>query len=136
MKVILDTNVFVSGIFFPLGRPRQILQAWKHGKLNLVISPEIFSEYQGTSEDLQNKYPTAAAADFLSLVLKTSEIYRPEELPEPVCEDPDDDMFIACALASGVKIIISGDKLLLKVSGYKNIEVLTPRQFYEHYLKI
>ena len=38
MKVVLDTNVFVSGVFFK-GPPFQILQAWKEGKVQLVLSP-------------------------------------------------------------------------------------------------
>lgn len=63
-----------------------------------------------------------------------SEMCHPPKLPEPVCEDPDDDMFIACALASGAKIIVSGDKLLRNVSGYQNIEILSPRQFFDRYL--
>jgi len=58
-----------------------------------------------------------------------------EKLPEPVSKDPDDDKFIACAIASKTKIIVSGDKHLLDVSGYKGIEVLTPRQFVEKYMK-
>jgi predicted nucleic acid-binding protein len=44
-------------------------------------------------------------------------------LPEKVCEDPDDDKFLACALESGSTVIVSGDKHLLKISGYQNIEV-------------
>lgn len=135
MKVILDTNVLVSGIFFPHGFPRRILQAWEQGKFSLVASQEIFYEYEGTSHDLQNKYPTANAAEFLDVIFIRSEMCQPGKLSEPVCEDPDDDMFIACALESGVKIIVSGDKLLQKVSGYQNIEVLNPRQFFDRYLK-
>ena len=55
-------------------------------------------------------------------------------LKEPVCEDPDDDKFLACALASGSKVIISGDKLLLKISGYQGIQVLNPRAFVDQSL--
>ena len=51
-----------------------------------------------------------------------------------VSEDPDDDMFISCALSCGCKIIVSGDKHLLKISGYENIEVLKPRMFIDTYL--
>jgi len=52
----------------------------------------------------------------------------------PVCKDPDDDKFIACAVAAGIKQIVSGDKQLLKVNGYKGIHVLTPRKFVDNYL--
>ena len=47
-----------------------------------------------------------------------------------VCDDPDDDKFFACALASGSNLsVVSGDRHLLRVSGYQNIEVLKPRDF-------
>lgn len=62
-------------------------------------------------------------------------IVKPPPLPEPVCSDPDDDKFLACALASGTQVIASGDKALLKASGYCGIEILSPRQFVEKYLK-
>ncbi len=55
-------------------------------------------------------------------------------LPEPVCEDPDDDKFLACALATETKIIVSGDKHLLKVSGYRGIDVIRPRKLLDDYL--
>jgi len=52
-----------------------------------------------------------------------------------VCDDPDDNKFMECAIASNSEIIISGDKHLLKVSGYQGIIVLKPREFVDSYLK-
>jgi uncharacterized protein len=52
-----------------------------------------------------------------------------------VCEDPDDDKFIECAIASKTEIIVSGDKHLLKVTGYQGINVLKPREFVDFYLQ-
>jgi predicted nucleic acid-binding protein len=63
-----------------------------------------------------------------------AKVYKPAKLKEPVCEDPDDDKFFACAIASASKVIISGDKHLLKVSGYEGIQVLKPREFVDRYL--
>ena len=51
-----------------------------------------------------------------------------------VCEDPDDDKFIECAIAGQCNIIVSGDKHLLKIDGYKGVTVLKPRDFMEKYL--
>jgi uncharacterized protein len=55
-------------------------------------------------------------------------------LSEQVCSDPDDDKFLACAIACGNKLIVSGDKHLLKVSGFQNIEILKPHEFIKKYL--
>jgi predicted nucleic acid-binding protein len=54
---------------------------------------------------------------------------QPDALDVEVCVDPDDDKFIAYALACGAKLIVSGDKHLLDVTGYRGIEVLKPRTF-------
>ena len=45
---------------------------------------------------------------------------------EQVCSDPDDDKFLACALASGADCVVSGDKAHQRVSGYRNIRVVAP----------
>lgn len=48
--------------------------------------------------------------------------------------DPDDDKFLSCAKTAGVEIIVSGDKHLLRVSGWAGIQILPPREFVEGYL--
>jgi predicted nucleic acid-binding protein len=55
-------------------------------------------------------------------------------LPESLCEDPDDDKFIACALAGRCRVIVSGDGHLLKVSGFRGLTVMSPRRFIDENL--
>ena len=133
LKVVMDTNVFVSGVFFS-GPPYQILKAWQSGEFELVVSPEILDEYRRVGEILAEERPSIDLSPILTFVVEHAKVYKPVRLKEPVCEDPDDDKFFACALASESKIIISGDKHLLKVSGYEGIEVLKPREFVGRYL--
>lgn len=133
MKIILDTNVLISGLFFT-GPPYQILKAWRDGKVTLVVSPEILQEYQRVGEELASKYPSVNIRSFLNLVTVNAIIVPDLSLPERISEDPDDDMFLACAISSKCKLIISGDKHLLKVSGVKGIRVIKPRQFLDEYL--
>lgn len=59
---------------------------------------------------------------------------NPLPLPKSVSSDADDDKFIACALASDTKMIISGDSDLLTVSGYENIQIVTPREFVDRHV--
>lgn len=133
LKVVMDTNVFVSGVFFS-GPPYQILKAWQSGKFELVASQEILDEYLRVGEILAEECPAIDLKPIFNFVLEHAILYNPITLKEPVCEDPDDDKFFACALACGSKIIISGDKHLLKVSGYQGIAVLKPRDFADKYL--
>ncbi len=128
MKIILDTNVFISGIFWS-GAPYQILKAWQQGKIGLVMSQEILNEYDRVTKALSEKYPTIDLSPFIELLAIHAEIHVPEKLKEPVSRDPDDDKFIACALSSKVKIIVSGDQDLLSVSGYQGIDIIKPGAF-------
>lgn len=135
MKIVLDTNVFISGIFFS-GPPFQILQAWKERIIRIVLSKEIISEYQRVAEALADKYPVVDISEIIELVTIYSEIIETKGYEIFECEDPDDNKFIECAMAGNCKVIVSGDKHLLKISGYHNINVLTPRRFVDSYLNI
>lgn len=133
MKIVLDTNVFISGVFFT-GPPHKILEAWRDGKVALVLSPEIMEEYYRAGQALQIKFPETDITPILSLLTVEAELILVPPLPEGICEDPDDDKFLACAIATNTEIIISGDKKLLAVSGCSNIRVISPRTFVEEYL--
>ncbi|MGB6066659.1 MAG: putative toxin-antitoxin system toxin component, PIN family [Desulfomonilaceae bacterium] len=131
--MVLDTNVFVSGVFFS-GPPFRILEAWRDGRLELAVSEEILDEYQRVGEALAEKFSTVDLRPVLNLVIITAELFPSQKLLEPVCQDPDDDKFLACALASKSRVIVSGDKHLLKVSGYRGVSVLSPREFVDTFL--
>ena len=134
MKVIVDTNVFISGVFFS-GPPRQILNAWRDGKIQLAISQEILKEYWRVGEVIAEQYPSIDLKPILDMITIEAELYQTQDLPKAVCIDPDDDKFLACAIASGSRVIVSGDKHLLKVSGYQGIEILKPHEFIKRHLQ-
>ena len=128
MKVVVDTNVLISGVFFG-GMPSRVLEAWRDGRINLVASPDILEEYRRVGEQLAVQFPGVSLAPLLALLVMTAEVIEPPGLPEQVSRDPDDDKFIACALAGDCRLIISGDKDLLEVSGYQGVKIVTPREF-------
>ena len=133
-RVVLDTNVFLSGVFFD-GVPGRILDAWQAGHLALILSPAILAEYHRAGAELAIRYPQAAVLldPLLALVAQSATVVNAPELPEPVSADADDDKFLACAVASRTRVIVSGDKHLLRISGWNSIEVLTPRQVIDRY---
>ncbi|MDO8724065.1 MAG: putative toxin-antitoxin system toxin component, PIN family [Syntrophales bacterium] len=133
MRIILDTNVFVSGVFFT-GPPYEILKGWRDGKWQLIISPEILDEYRRVGKSLAEQFPGIDLGPTLELVTVKAAMFSAQSFHEPVCADPDDDKFFACALAGKSKVIVSGDKHLLQVSGFREIRVLKPREFVDEYL--
>jgi len=133
LKIIIDTNVLISGIFFT-GPPYQILQGWRDGRFNLILSKEIFDEYRRVAERLSLQFKSIDIHDILDLIAINAEFFQPIKLSQNICTDPDDEKFISCALSSNSKIIVTGDKHLLKITGYKGIEIITPKAFIKKYL--
>ena len=133
MRIVLDTNVFVSGVFFN-GPPYQILHAWQNGQVQLVGSREVFEEYGRVGRRLAEQFPGVSLDPFLTLLLAHAQVVEAPPLPQQICSDPDDDKFLACALAGECRIVVSGDRALLKTSGHRRIQVVTPRTFVDRYL--
>ena len=130
MKIVVDTNVVVSGVFFG-GAPSKVLQSWRDGISHLVLSPEILDEYRRVGDELSGKYDGVSLTPFLSLVVSHAEIIEAPALPDRVCRDEDDDKFIACAVAGRCPLVISGDRDLLDVGEYRGVDIVTPRAFLE-----
>ncbi len=74
MKVVLDTNVFVSGVFFS-GPPYLILQAWRDQKIELIVSPDILAEYQRVGEILAEERPAINLKPILEYVIQNASVY-------------------------------------------------------------
>lgn len=133
MRIVLDTNVLVSGFFG--GVPGRILSAWREGHVKLVVSTSILAEYREVGRELESRYGGSDFEAFSALLVLYSEVVdSPEVLAVQVCSDPDDDKFLACALVAGAPAVVSGDAALFNVSGWSDIEVLKPRAFVDRYL--
>jgi putative PIN family toxin of toxin-antitoxin system len=133
MRIVLDTNVLMSGIFFS-GPPYRILQAWRDGRVQFAVCLEILAEYRQVAARLSQKYKGVDISSLLDLVAVHSLIVQVAPLPRPVSLDRNDDIFLACALAASTRIIVSGDKHLLAVSGWAGIRVLRPKAFVDEFL--
>ena len=127
MRVILDTSVFISSFFG--GNPRAVIDLWKTGRLTLCLSQEILDEYVEVLRRLSLD-STPELDELLTLFAAGSDILFTVRTPEVrAASDPDDDRFIACALALKAAYIVTGEKALLDVRNYEGIEVVTPRAF-------
>lgn len=128
MRIVLDTNVLISGVFFS-GPPSKILDACFTGQHELAVSPEIIEEYSRVGTGFSGNDPHPDFARFLGMIVGVALLVSPQAASEAICADSDDDKFFHCALASGATHIVSGDKHLLAVSGHGGITVIRPREF-------
>lgn len=127
MKIVIDTNVIASAIFFG-GKPRELLEMLVSKKLEAYASSEIVDEYRETVEELQDRYPGKPITIPLTLIVSAMKIIEPSSHVD-VCRDPDDNKFIECACDAKCVYIVSGDKDLLSVGKYKNIKIVTVADF-------
>ena len=127
MKVILDTNVLISGIFFG-GQPRAVLDAWAGGRFELLVSPSIFDEYVRTCDRLAATHQGLEYHSVLATILGRGHLVPDAVAVGPITDDPDDDKFMLCARENAATIV-SGDKHLLDVSGWEGVRVMLPKDF-------
>jgi uncharacterized protein len=129
MRVVLDTNIFVSGLLG--GALHVIVDEWKAGKITLVISEPIAREYLNVINRPKFKFPAQEIAATTDYLLKTSEFITPAETIRAVKSDPSDNKFLEAAVAGNAAYIVSGDGHLLELKTFRGIEILTAREFIE-----
>ena len=131
MRVVIDTNVFVSSFFG--GNPRKIIDLWKRGQVTLCLSGEVLDEYL----EVLRRFglPEGDLESLLSLFAKGVHILFTTKVPSlrVVKQDPDDDKFVACAVALNAEAVITGDRALRAVGQYQGITIVTPEQFLRRY---
>lgn len=128
MNIVLDTNVLISGIFFS-GLPARILAAWTDRRFEFLATVAILLEYRRIAERLHREFPTVEFKGVLDLITQETRIVEPVSVPVTACDDPDDLKFLSCALAGRADYIVSGDRALVRSSGFQGLVVLTPREF-------
>lgn len=133
MKIVVDTNVMISGIFFG-GFPRQVVEAVVDSKIVACANQEILDEYVRVVEEMIARKQGTLRDDALTILMSKLDLVQPESHVE-VCRDPDDDKFIACALDARALYIVSGDQDLLVIGEYNGIRVITAAEFCQEYLQ-
>ncbi|MDP1545230.1 MAG: putative toxin-antitoxin system toxin component, PIN family [Anaerolineales bacterium] len=129
MRVVIDTNIIVSGYLG--GSLEAIIVAWKSGKFTLVVSDVIVEEYLAVLNRPKFKIERAEIEDFSALLLDRAEFVIPLEQVQAVVDDPSDDKFLDAALSGRANLIVSGDGHLLELKNFRDIPIITAREFVE-----
>ena len=131
MRVVLDTNIFISALLTPKGLPSQVLRLWFENRYDLVTSSWQIEELRAVSRRDKIK-ERVKAADVGTLVNNLrSKALVIDELPSvSYSPDPDDDNIIAAALAARAHYIVSRDKDdVLELGKVEGVRMLTVREF-------
>jgi putative PIN family toxin of toxin-antitoxin system len=130
LRVVLDTNVVVSGLIRPVGSPPgELLSLWFSGRYDLVTSPPLLAEYR---EVLKRPRIRRLIRDFegllhlLRLLEEAETVTQPARLSPRSVRDPKDVMILGTALAGRADLIVSGDQDLLVLRRFRGIPILDP----------
>jgi putative PIN family toxin of toxin-antitoxin system len=127
MRAVVDTNVFISGLFWG-GRPRRVMDLAAAGRFHALTSAELLLELEDVlTEDFE--VPQERVDLVLRDVLSYAEMIVPSEETSIAVRDVDDVKVIACAIAGRADCIITGDRDLLSLGEIQGISVLTPEEF-------
>lgn len=127
-KVVLDTNVYISGIVFG-GTPRRLLDLAREGRFKVYASTAILLE---VAEKLQGKFgwEIEKVEKTIQALGKLAKIVKPAETYRIVKADPSDDKIIECAEESKADYIVTGDKHLLQLKRWKRVRIIKPSDFW------
>ncbi|MBI1861522.1 MAG: putative toxin-antitoxin system toxin component, PIN family [Deltaproteobacteria bacterium] len=128
MKVVLDTNVLVSGIFWG-GRPLKVLTLWEKRKIDLLVTDSILDEYLRTIHRIAERLDRASIYKAWALVLPAKVTLIAVKKSFRLCRDPKGDMFIDCAIAGKSRSIVTGDKDLLVLKTVLGVPIVDATHF-------
>jgi uncharacterized protein len=128
--VVADTNILVSGLNFPAGKPNQLLELARAGEIDLAISDAILDE---TADVLARKFdwPDADVREMRRQFGLFARKVFPEEKLNAVPADPDDNAILECASTAGADYMISGDHHLLELGKFREIPIVKVAEFLE-----
>lgn len=134
MRIVPDTNVLISAAFWN-GSSNEIIKKAENKEIELILSAPIIEEFTEvlSYEEIQSKIKSKNLEMKMTAehLINISKIVEPSEIIDVVKEDPDDNKFIEAAMEGKADYIITQDNHLLKLKKYKNIKIITPKDFLE-----
>jgi putative PIN family toxin of toxin-antitoxin system len=128
LKVVLDTNVYISAFNYPKGI---LFPIWQHARLNtyeLFLSPSIVNETGRVLRD-DFAWDEGRIRSQLKELSRVGEITAVTAVPNVIKHDPMDNQILGCALASKAHVIVTGDQDLLRLKEYEGIRIVSPIDF-------
>ena len=133
IKIVLDTNNFISAQISKKGASAQIYQLWKENKIEILTSPFQLKELKKVLNypRIKQKYRLSQRKieQIVKIIKKHATILYPIDIPQVISEDPVDNQVLAIAQEGKANFIVSGDHHLLQIKKFKGIPIVSTRSF-------
>ena len=130
MRIVLDTNVLVSGIGYPSSIPGRILGAWRRGAVQVVLSHHILEELARVLPRVNHrlKWQPKDFADYIDILSLQAELVEPQAMQGAAARDIADIPVLGTLLAAKADYLITGDDDLLVLAD--RYSIVTPADFW------
>lgn len=129
LRVVLDTNVLVSGLAYPGSIPGHIVSSWRQGALDLVLSRHILDEVVRVLPRLSRvQLSSSEIRDLVDSLMFLADVVEPDAERDPTLRDPANQQVLGTLRASRADYLITGDKDLLLLAG--KYPIVTPAIFW------
>ena len=134
MKIVLDTNVLVSGLLTPFGSSGQIVRMVFSGELTVYIDARILAEYKDVLHRPKFKFNKDHIGILLDFIKKYGQFTSNSPLKNRL-PDPDDEPFLEVAIAGMVKSLVTGNRKHYPSLVFKGVNIFSPSEFLKFYRK-
>ncbi len=134
IRAVLDTNVLASGFVgyaHPDSTPGELLRLWSYAAFTLIVSEPILVELERTLSEpyFARRLPRELRAEDIALLRTEATVVEITRSVVGVATHREDDLIIATALSAHAEFLVTGDRPLLKLASYGDVEVVSPRAF-------
>lgn len=127
MRIILDTNVLLSGLLSPLGAPAKLIDAWERSSYTLVACDGLIEEFREVaSRPFFKARLRASAVELLAKGLRDFSFFCLVVPTGPIAPDPKDSYLLALAEVSEAEFLVTGDKDLRSLKHHKTTRIVSP----------
>lgn len=131
MKIVLDTNVIVSGLIQPLGNPAKVLTLALAGAVQVCHEERILTEYADVLARPRFKFDLKRVREVLTKLAEDGQAVDTTSQPDLELPDPDDEPFLAAALAAQADYLVTGNLADYPARSRRGCAVVSPAEFME-----
>ncbi len=128
--VVIDTSVWISGVFYR-GNPFRVLQAWRDEKFQLVYTDETLAEIETRLRDKAIEFgaDNVLVDEWIGFIRTFARIIPSTNAAKGATRDPKDDKFLDAAISGSAAYLVSSDRDLLVLEEYEGIKIVNPKEF-------
>ncbi|MEW6688759.1 MAG: putative toxin-antitoxin system toxin component, PIN family [Pseudomonadota bacterium] len=130
MRVVLDTNLFLSALLSAHGPPARIVEAWRARRFELVSSLDQIEEFKRAARyEKVRRYVSRGAVGKTVNGLRSADVLLRRVSRGTASPDPEDEYLLSMAIAAGADYLVSGDAALLRLKRIAQTRIVSPRRF-------